>query len=549
MIFLILLWVFSVSAEPIVQISQGRLEGVVQTARYGRRYSAFLGIPYAKPPIEDRRFKNPEPADGWSGTRSAHSLGSECPQNDNGKLFGNDDCLFLNVFTPLLNFEKPVNSDKLLPVMVYIHGGSYLIGSGNMYGAQYLLQKNIILVTFNFRLGILGFLTTGDEVAPGNFGMKDQVEALKWVQKNIKSFGGDPKKVTLFGESAGGITVNLHAISKSTNGLFQKYIMQSGNILGPGGYQEQKDFEPHVKDLAKKFNCPLDSSQLIVDCLRKVKSNDLAKESKGIDTLIKHGHFVWVPTIESDSPGAFLTNIDTNQMKDLPFMSGTCADEGLTFTAPAYSNFLVYIAFRYNIRTIINYIAHHYNQNSEKFFSEMNKFYFDNRYHITLLPNQFLSRMTKFFSDGAFFYPQVRLLEKVTPRMRNKNYFYNFGYRGALSLTALSGDKKNYGVSHGDDILYLFPITYSTITTTNKNFTGSDEKISRLMVDYWTSFATSGRPTSNEIPNANLWQPYSATSASHIQIGNIKNNKKPTVEMSSDYYTERVNFWRKNAPI
>lgn len=119
--------------------------------------------------------------------------------------------------------------------------------------------------------------------------------------------------------------------------------MQSGNIVGPGGYQEQKNFEPHVKDLAKKFNCPLDSSQLIVDCLRKVKANDLAKASNGIDTLLKTGHFVWVPTIESDSPDAFLTSVDTNQMKDLPFMSGTCADEGLAFTARKLSIFLHFI--------------------------------------------------------------------------------------------------------------------------------------------------------------------------------------------------------------
>lgn len=104
--------------------------------------------------------------------------------------------------------------------MVFIHGGSFLTGSGNIYRAGYLLQKDIILVTLNYRLGILGFLTTGNLIAPGNFGLKDQVMALKWIRRNIRSFGGDPNKVTLFGQSAGGVSVNLHAISRASKGMY-----------------------------------------------------------------------------------------------------------------------------------------------------------------------------------------------------------------------------------------------------------------------------------------------------------------------------------------
>ncbi|XP_051154447.1 uncharacterized protein LOC127277388 [Leptopilina boulardi] len=546
-----LLIILSINAEPLVKISQGQLRGNIETARYGTRYSAFLGIPYAKPPVGGRRFKNPEPAASWTGVRSAHAFGNPCPQNDNGRIFGKDDCLYLNVYTPRLEFNNPKPTDKLLPVMVWIHGGSFLIGTGNMYGAQYLLEKDIILVTLNYRLGILGFLTTGNSIAPGNFGMKDQVEALKWVQKNIKSFGGDPKKVTLFGESAGGIAVNLHAISKASNGLFQKYIIQSGTVLGPGGYQQPQDFEVHVKELARKFNCPDSSQRLIVNCLRRVNSNELAKASSGLDALVKTGHFIWVPTIESDTPDAFLTEIpldsvDNNKTKDLPFMSGTVADEGLSFTAPAFSNFFVYLAFRFNVRTILNYIAKFYDQNPDRLFSAMNAFYFDNRYYITLLPDDYLRIMTKYFSDAAFFYPEIRLLEKVTPQIKNKNYFYNFGYRGGLSLTGIGGDKRDYGVSHGDDILYLFSLNYFTIQTTNANFTGDDEKVSRILVDFWTTFATDGKPTSTELPNPNVWQPYSPTTSAHIQIGKINDNKDPTVSMSNRYYTQRINFWRKN---
>ena len=119
--------------------------------------------------------------------------------------------------------HKQVNSEfekALLPVMVWIHGGGFQAGSSRptSYGPSHLLDKNIVLVSMNYRLGIFGFLSTGDSVAPGNFGLKDQVLALKWVQQHIKSFGGNPKKVTIFGESAGGASVNFHALSNTTNG-------------------------------------------------------------------------------------------------------------------------------------------------------------------------------------------------------------------------------------------------------------------------------------------------------------------------------------------
>ncbi|XP_043467864.1 juvenile hormone esterase-like [Leptopilina heterotoma] len=141
------------------------------------------------------------------------------------------------------------------------------------------------------------------------------------------------------------------------------------------------------------------------------------------------------------------------------------------------------------------------------------------------------------------------MLEKVTPKMNNSNYFYNFGYRGSVSLSTKYGDRRNLGVSHQDELLYLFPINYESFKTTNGNFSQVDEKISRIMVDFWTSFATNGKPTSNELLNSNLWQAYSPSTTAHIQIGNVRNNRDPTVSMSKNYFTERINFWRKNAPV
>lgn len=143
---------------------------------------------------------------------NATNFRSVCLQPFQNGSIGSEDCLYLNIYTP--------PGAKQLPAMVWIHGGSFIGGSGSIFHGNYLLDKNIILITVNYRLGIFGFFTLGDYNSPGNFGLKDQVLALKWVQNNIRAFGGDPRKVTLFGESAGGASVSLHAISRASNGNF-----------------------------------------------------------------------------------------------------------------------------------------------------------------------------------------------------------------------------------------------------------------------------------------------------------------------------------------
>ncbi|MPC17299.1 Esterase FE4 [Portunus trituberculatus] len=159
--------------------------------------------------------QNPEPADPWSGVRNGSLPIPKCPQLSSrvpGAIEGQEDCLYLNVYTP-----KPSPSN--LPVMVYIHGGGFAISSAGEGGSPApLMQKDIVLVTMNYRLGTLGFLSTNDNILPGNLGLKDQVLALQWVQDNIELFGGNPKQVTIFGVSAGGISVHFHILSPSSKG-------------------------------------------------------------------------------------------------------------------------------------------------------------------------------------------------------------------------------------------------------------------------------------------------------------------------------------------
>jgi para-nitrobenzyl esterase len=218
----------------IVETSKGRLEGTKKDD-----LCVFRGIPFARPPVGDLRFRAPRPFDAWSGVRDATSVGSRSMQVPN-KLFESllgrppkeppidEDCLYLNVWTP--------GTDGRRPVMVWIHGGGFTIGAGSepLYNGLFLASRgDVVVVTINYRLGALGFLYMPDFAdaegeACANFGMLDQVAALEWVRDEIAAFGGDPDNVTIFGESAGGMAVGVLLASPRAAGLFRRAILQSG---------------------------------------------------------------------------------------------------------------------------------------------------------------------------------------------------------------------------------------------------------------------------------------------------------------------------------
>jgi bile salt-stimulated lipase len=211
----------------VVDTTSGRLQGVEESSDSSHKYFAFKGIPYAEPPVGELRFRNPVPHRGWSGLRKALEYGEKCCTKGMYGLLGGgqEDCLFLNVFSPNLKGN--------LPVMFWIHGGSFLYGDGSslLFGPELLVRENVVIVTFNYRLSVFGFLSTEDKHAQGNYGLKDIVLALKWVKQNIKNFGGDPDNITAFGQSAGAMSVHLMLMSKMSQGLFHKAIMMSGTAL------------------------------------------------------------------------------------------------------------------------------------------------------------------------------------------------------------------------------------------------------------------------------------------------------------------------------
>lgn len=257
-----------INEKPTVTTGLGIVKGSVLESRLGVLFYAFRGIRYAKPPIANLRFKPPEPAEQWSGIFDATDDGPMCPQPAYNLSDVSEDCLRLNIYT------RDLESQNLLdrkPVIVYIHPGAFAISSAqskSFAGPQILMDRDIVLVTINYRLGALGFLSTGTEDCPGNNGLKDQVMALEWIKLHIARFGGDPNSVTLMGYGAGAVGVSLHLVSPMSKGLFHRAIAMSG--AGTGQWEVPKDQLELAKRQARILGCPDDNVELIIHCLKTV---------------------------------------------------------------------------------------------------------------------------------------------------------------------------------------------------------------------------------------------------------------------------------------
>ncbi|KAG5274060.1 hypothetical protein AALO_G00158710 [Alosa alosa] len=248
---------------------------------------AYLGVPFATPPVGNLRLAPPQPLQGWEGVRDATQLPPMCVQDRTitdglleavglvmDPLEASEDCLYVNVYTP----AQPAKEAKL-PVMVWIHGGGFIMGcASNFDGSVLAAYQNVVVVTIQYRLGMLGFFSTGDDNAPGNLGLLDQVAALEWVQKNIHSFGGDPSSVTIFGESAGGVSVSLLVLSPLSTGLFHRAIAESGTADLVGLINT--DPLTTAKIVANVLNCEGTKPDQIVDCVMRMSVEDIVKFSQ-----------------------------------------------------------------------------------------------------------------------------------------------------------------------------------------------------------------------------------------------------------------------------
>lgn len=389
-----------------------------------------------------------------------------CYQVTQDSVKESEDCLHLSVYTPV----KPGSSDEKLPVMFYIYGGGFIMGSNNFleYGPHYFMPYNVVIVAINYRVGPFGFLSTGDSVVPGNNGLKDQNMALKWVQKNIKYFGGDPKMVTIFGQSAGAASVTYQMMSRKSDGLFRGAIAQSGSALCPWAYQ--RDAPIMAKQLVRyidgNFSWFSNSTQI-----RDFLLNASAKEIDVATTLfpevprndqLLQGYF-FAPVIEPESEHAFITQpmfeaLREGKINKVPLMIGYCSEEQLLRA-------LNYATFPQTIDSyesdVSNLVPNDMHINLNIFLrwylgGKIRSIYTDDK-----LSTNF-SAAVKFFSDSSFNRP-IRKFAELASNFTDV-YFYQFSYHGLLGINPIYIEGADR-VTHNEDRRYLW--TNFNITSTS----------------------------------------------------------------------------------
>jgi para-nitrobenzyl esterase len=451
-----------------VKTEEGKVQG--KTINDGK-VNAFLGIPYAAPPVGDLRWKAPEPPAKWKGVRDATKFGAHCAQNHvfDDMIFQDagpsEDCLFLNVYAPAGAKDK-----SKLPVMFWIHGGGYSGGGSSepRHNGDFLPLKGVVLVTINYRLGVFGFLVT-DELAKeangaaGNYGLLDMVSALHWVHDNIKNFGGDPDNVTIFGESAGSFAVSTLMASPLAQGLFQKAIGESGAAF-PGGLALGGDT---VAERSKADGAWLDSigAKSIKD-LRGMTTDQILEASKK-----KTGGFP--PVID----GRLLTEPvpDTYaavKQAHVPLLAGWNADEGSFFALRGMT-------------------AAQWNAMATGLFKERAAAFL--KFYPGDDDAQALRSAIDYGSDNFIALGTWKWLEAQKKTGQAPVYRYHF----ELAATPSKYHPGTFAF-HSDDIEYVFG---TLDTRPGFNVRPEDRKLSDEMMTYWTNFAKAGDPNGSGLPN------------------------------------------------
>jgi para-nitrobenzyl esterase len=443
-------------ADPLERnISEGTVIGVEEGSQF-----AFRGIPYAAPPEGDLRFAPPEPLGGLDEPLQAESFGPACPQTAGtfGEPSQNEDCLYLNVYTP--------KADGDFPVMVWIHGGALTTGSGGPnYRPERLVDEGVVVVTINYRLGALGFLAhpaLSDEAgASGDYGLMDQQMALRWVQDNIAAFDGDPDNVTIFGESAGGHSVLSQLASPGASGLFDKAIVQSGSYTPQQLTLAQA--EALGADLADELGCST------VSCLRDLPVDEILAAQASSRIPNKRPDFLPLSIAEA------ISSEDFNQV---PVMAGTNRDEGALFIGiEELTRGSAYTPSEYDdrIAALVGMPP-----DSSRVQAIINEY--------PLSDYDSTSRaLTAVYTDFRF--ACDALFEARRLSLRVNTYAYEFADRDAPSL--IPPGSFDYGAAHAFEIAYVL----NTEEVMRLRGAGDAQiALSETMIQYWTSFAKTGDP-------------------------------------------------------
>uniref|UniRef100_A0A1A7X4U2 Neuroligin 3a n=1 Tax=Iconisemion striatum TaxID=60296 RepID=A0A1A7X4U2_9TELE len=589
--------------HPTVNTQYGKLRGVrvpLPSEILGP-VDQYLGVPYAAPPVGEKRFMPPEPPSSWSGTKNATHFAPVCPQNIHNAVpeimmpiwftFNLDivttyiqdqheDCLYLNIYVPTEDVKriskecarKPnkkicrkggahakkhgedlsendgdededIRDTGPKPVMVYIHGGSYMEGTGNMIDGSVLASYgNVIVITLNYRVGVLGFLSTGDQAAKGNYGLLDQIQALRWISENIGFFGGDSNRITVFGSGIGASCVSLLTLSHHSEGLFHRAIIQSGSALSSWAvnYQPVK----YTRLLAEKVGCNVLDTSDMVDCLRKKSSRELVEQ----DIQPARYHVAFGPVIDGDViPDDPEILMEQGEFLNYDIMLGVNQGEGLRFVENVVDSEdgVSGNDFDFSVSDFVDSL-YGYPEGKDTLRETIKFMYTD--WADRDNPETRRKTLVALFTDHQWVEPSV-VTADLHARYGSPTYFYAF-YHHCQSLMKPAWSD----AAHGDEVPYVFGIPMIGPTDLFPcNFSKNDVMLSAVVMTYWTNFAKTGDPN-KPVPQdtkfihtkANrfeevAWSKYDPYDQMYLHIG-----LKPRVR--DHYRATKVAFWKHLVP-
>ncbi|NP_001306897.1 acetylcholinesterase-like precursor [Saccoglossus kowalevskii] len=532
----------------VVSTMYGKVRGyrIQVTEKYVDQY---LGIPYATPPVDELRFKPTTPHQPWKGTLNGTRYGKGCmqlPDTQFGDFEGtnmwnpnvllDEDCLYLNVWTP---HPRPTNA----AVMVWIYGGGFVAGVASLevyHGATLAATEGTIVVSFNYRVASLGFFYLGHEDAPGNIGLLDQVLALQWVQDNIIHFGGDPTRVTIFGESAGSVSVGLHLLSPVSRNLFARAILQSGTPNNPWATVTADEARRRSLKLSKELGCynehSMTNNEDIALCMRRQDARDLIS-SEWFDDMHGIYRFPFIPVVD----GTFLTetpqsSLERHAFKPTSVMLGTNKDEGPFFI-------IYYVPeFRYDNESLIDRSV--YKKAIDIGFKHLNKFGRDAvafRYINWWDTNEgamLRDGFSNMIGDENIHCPAQEFAYSYATGQEDV-YLYYFTQRASNSLF-----HPWMGVLHGDEIAYVFGLPLHE----QGNYSTGDIAVSRHVMRSWANFAKTGNPNKSSLDEVveEKWQKYTPSEKHNfvISAATLPDGEPNSRGSRLDYCA----FWREYIP-
>ncbi|CAD5218842.1 unnamed protein product [Bursaphelenchus okinawaensis] len=526
-----------------LKINDGLIQGLTYTYNDGYVGSAYMSVPYAKPPVGELRFKKPEASEPWEGIKDCTKLPPRCPHQDmlHEKLTGNisksEDCLYLNVFLP-----GTVKRGRDLPVMVYIHGGAFVVHSSSHVGdsnvVKYLCSKEVIVVTLNYRIGIFGFITTSSPSCPGNNAFWDMHKALQWVQDNIHHFGGDKSNVTIFGQSAGGAAVDFLALSPHTQNLFKRYIGMAGTAYSTHSRQTSDRLRVEWIHYAEKvlgFEYDAEDTKEEVDdkLLEFLRSqpSDKMEMSMMPDkrlTINKDGRVRVAPVVDGD----FFPKDFKDLRKNVPkkqILLGVTQWEGLLFMLlkPSYIQFARELMLSTLLRYDLPDSADEYVQKAVDSFIDLEQ------------PENSLEhkqQICKVISD-VMYNTNMRYLAEESIKNGHEVYMYTFEYCRS-NVGGLLGYLFPFrGATHTIELAYLFG---RCITSTHFTPSPQDLKVLDRFTNYFTNFAKYGNPNG---ASEEVWLPITEDELERNMV-----IKEETDEMQDKFGEGRFKKWRRIWP-